>query len=104
MNWWSLYSLFFAGTYIMLNLISKSNALPFYPFTIQALRGDCGFMAANMYAKSIFGEDALANLSIEKPATSPDATVTGHIRIRAKSQVRHTVKPYRDTSCPVIQI
>ena len=46
-------------------------------------------MAANLYAKSIFGEDALANLSIEKPADSgPEAPVTGHIRIRAKSQVR----------------
>jgi coatomer subunit beta len=47
-------------------------------------------MAANLYAKSIFGEDVLANLSIEKPvhlpATSP---VQGHIRIRAKSQVGH---------------
>ncbi|XP_025830355.1 coatomer subunit beta [Agrilus planipennis] len=52
----------------------------------KALSGQCGFMAANMYAKSIFGEDALANLSIEKPFNKPDAPVTGHIRIRAKSQ------------------
>ena len=37
--------------------------------------------------RSIFGEDALANLSIEKPLENPDAPVTGHIRIRAKSQV-----------------
>jgi coatomer subunit beta len=43
-------------------------------------------MAANMYARSIFGEDALANLSIEKPFGKPDAAVVGHIRIRAKSQ------------------
>jgi coatomer subunit beta len=57
-------------------------------FSFQALVGDCGFMAANMYAKSIFGEDALANVSIEKPLhLGPDAPVTGHIRIRAKSQV-----------------
>ena len=55
---------------------------------LQALSGDCGFMAANMYAKSIFGEDVLANLSIEKPAhLSQNAPVQGHIRIRAKSQV-----------------
>lgn len=53
----------------------------------KALSGQCGFMAANMYARSIFGEDALANLSIEKPFNKPDAPVTGHIRIRAKSQV-----------------
>jgi coatomer subunit beta len=50
----------------------------------KALSGDCSFLAANLYAKSIFGEDALANVSIEK--ASPDAPVTGHIRIRAKSQ------------------
>ncbi|XP_039294809.1 coatomer subunit beta [Nilaparvata lugens] len=54
---------------------------------MKALSGQCGFMAANMYARSIFGEDALANLSIEKPLSSrPDAPVQGHIRIRAKSQ------------------
>lgn len=53
----------------------------------KALSGQCGFMAANIYARSIFGEDALANLSIEKPLDNPDAPVTGHIRIRAKSQV-----------------
>jgi coatomer subunit beta len=33
-----------------------------------ALDGDCEFLAANLYAKSVFGEDALANLSIEKAA------------------------------------
>ena len=54
-------------------------------------------MAANLYAKSIFGEDVLANLSIEKPLTSgasgSDSTVIGHVRIRAKSQVSRCV-PY----------
>lgn len=81
----------------------------------KALLGECGFMAANLYAKSIFGEDALANVSLEKNLQKPDAPVTGktttfikmgsrpyfnlqqafetlsfhfigHIRIRAKSQ------------------
>jgi len=52
----------------------------------KALAGDCGFMAANLYARSVFGEDALANLSLEKPFGKADAPVTGHIRIRAKSQ------------------
>merc|ERR1712136_313734 len=53
----------------------------------QALAGDCGFLAANLYARSIFGEDALANVSVEKPIGKGDAApVTGHIRIRAKSQ------------------
>ncbi|GMS84191.1 hypothetical protein PENTCL1PPCAC_6366, partial [Pristionchus entomophagus] len=52
-----------------------------------ALDGSCGFMAANLCAHSIFGEDAIANVSIEKAnpleETSP---IHGHIRIRAKSQ------------------
>ncbi|XP_044743762.1 coatomer subunit beta [Chrysoperla carnea] len=52
----------------------------------KALSGQCGFLAANMYARSIFGEDALANLSIEKSISNPDSPVVGHIRIRAKSQ------------------
>lgn len=47
------------------------------------LAGDCGFLSANMYARSIFGEDALANLSIEKPGDGP---ISGHIRIRSKTQ------------------
>ncbi|KAI8138542.1 adaptin N terminal region-domain-containing protein [Fennellomyces sp. T-0311] len=47
------------------------------------LEGDCGFLSANMYARSIFGEDALANLSIEKPGEGP---IAGHIRIRSKTQ------------------
>ncbi|KAI9015882.1 adaptin N terminal region-domain-containing protein [Phycomyces nitens] len=47
------------------------------------LEGDCGFLSANMYAKSVFGEDALANLSIEKAGEGP---ITGHIRIRSKTQ------------------
>lgn len=53
----------------------------------KALSGECGFMAANLYARSIFGEDALANVSIEKNPNTPDSPVVGHIRIRAKSQV-----------------
>lgn len=51
-----------------------------------ALGGECGFLAANLYAHSIFGEDALANISIEKSLGDDEAPVTGHIRIRAKSQ------------------
>ena len=64
-------------------------------------------MAANLYAKSIFGEDALANLSIEKPGTQgPDAPVIGHIRIRAKSQVRacYLYHLYQCLNCRRIQM
>ncbi|KAJ3143811.1 coatomer subunit beta [Irineochytrium annulatum] len=47
-----------------------------------ALSGECGFLAANLYARSIFGEDALANICLEKQGNS----ITGHIRIRSKTQ------------------
>ncbi|XAR63849.1 hypothetical protein NMG60_11023969 [Bertholletia excelsa] len=47
------------------------------------LDGECGFLAANLYAKSVFGEDALVNVSIEKQA---DGKLTGYIRIRSKTQ------------------
>ncbi|GAA5858322.1 hypothetical protein JCM1840_001148 [Sporobolomyces johnsonii] len=48
-----------------------------------ALEGHCGFLSANLYARSLFGEDALANLSIEKLA---DGSLAGHVRIRSKTQ------------------
>lgn len=44
---------------------------------------ECQFLAANLYSRSLFGEDALANLSIEKLSDGP---VVGHVRIRSRSQ------------------
>ncbi|OJI97427.1 hypothetical protein ASPVEDRAFT_119512 [Aspergillus versicolor CBS 583.65] len=49
-----------------------------------SLTGDCRFLSANLYARSVFGEDALANLSIEKEGD--DGPVTGFVRIRSRSQ------------------
>ena len=46
----------------------------------KAMSGECGFMAANLYAKSIFGEDALANVSLEKNMQKPESTVTGTLK------------------------
>ena len=67
-----------------------------------AMSGDCDFLSANLYARSLFGkcsylavefftwsqlwwlgEDALANLSIEKTDVG---TIVGHVRIRSKTQ------------------
>ncbi|CAI0438730.1 unnamed protein product [Linum tenue] len=48
-----------------------------------ALDGECGFLAANLYAKSVFGEDALVNVSLEKQG---DGKLSGYIRIRSKTQ------------------
>lgn len=45
---------------------------------------DCRFLSCNLYAKSSFGEDALANLCIEKNPSS--GQVEGHVRIRSKGQ------------------
>ena len=45
--------------------------------------GTSGYLAANLYAKSVFGEDALVNLSVEKQA---DGKLAGYIRIRSKTQ------------------
>lgn len=48
-----------------------------------SLAGDCGFLAANLYAKSVFGEDALVNVSLERTA---EGKLAGNVRIRAKTQ------------------
>lgn len=48
-----------------------------------ALSGDCGFLAANVYAKTLFGDDALANISLEQLESN---RITGHVRIRSKTQ------------------
>ncbi|KAI0050610.1 coatomer beta subunit [Auriscalpium vulgare] len=48
-----------------------------------AMAGDSDFLSANLYARSLFGEDALANLSIERTEAG---TITGHVRIRSKTQ------------------
>jgi coatomer subunit beta len=45
--------------------------------------GNCGYLAANLYAKSVFGEDALVNVSVEKQS---DGRLSGYIRIRSKTQ------------------
>mmetsp|Transcript_2528 Transcript_2528/g.4227 ORF Transcript_2528/g.4227 Transcript_2528/m.4227 type:complete len:792 (-) Transcript_2528:137-2512(-) len=50
---------------------------------IQKLIDSSSFVAVNLYAKSIFGEDALANISIEK---LPDGKLTGSVRIRSRTQ------------------
>ncbi|EEH17898.1 hypothetical protein PABG_00461 [Paracoccidioides brasiliensis Pb03] len=49
-----------------------------------SLEGDCQFLSANLYARSVFGEDALANLSIEKQGEN--GPITGFVRIRSRSQ------------------
>ena len=49
---------------------------------LHALEGECGFLAANLCAQSLFGEDALANVCLE----FTNNQIQGHIRIRSKTQ------------------
>jgi len=46
---------------------------------------DSSFLAANLYARSVFGEDALVNVSVERKEDG-DAKLAGYIRIRSKTQ------------------
>jgi coatomer subunit beta len=48
----------------------------------KSLLGSSQFAAVNLYAKSIFGEDALVNVSLEKSANG----LIGSVRIRARTQ------------------
>lgn len=43
----------------------------------------CGYLAANLYTKSVFGEEALVNISVEK---SEAQGLVGYVRIRSKTQ------------------
>ena len=48
-----------------------------------SLSGSSCFLAANLYARSMFAEDALMNVSVEKQKSGK---VSGYIRIRSKTQ------------------
>ncbi|KAF0990236.1 hypothetical protein HZS_4249, partial [Henneguya salminicola] len=47
-------------------------------------QSDCKFMVVNLYCKNRFGDEALANLSLEKQ--NDPSGVVGQVRIRAKTQ------------------
>jgi len=51
--------------------------------TVKKLVETSNFVAVNLYSKSIFGEDVLANVSIEK---KPDGKLAGSVRIRSRTQ------------------
>ena len=48
-----------------------------------SIMGDSKFLAANLYAQSFFGEDVLANISVEQTS---EGKIAGYIRIRSKTQ------------------
>ncbi len=63
------------------------------------------FLAANLYARSVFGEDALVNVSVEKKEDS-SGELAGYIRIRSKTQgialsLGDRITTVQRGSCPV---
>ncbi len=63
--------------------LTPQNLVPTGPAAAAGGGATCTFLAANLYAKSIFGEDALLNLSVER---QPSGKIEGYIRIRSKTQ------------------
>lgn len=50
---------------------------------VDTLPSTVSFLVANLYARSVFGEDALVNISVE---SRQEGAIKGHVRIRAKTQ------------------
>ena len=65
------------------HVVSSTNMQCLTPTS--SLSGESAFLAANLYAKSVFGEDALVNLSVEKKDDA-DGRLSGYVRIRSKTQ------------------
>lgn len=63
------------------HVVAATNMRCLTPATARA--GDAGFLAANLYARSVFGEDALVNVAVERAA---DGKLSGYVRIRSKTQ------------------
>uniref|UniRef100_A0A7S2YIL5 Coatomer subunit beta n=1 Tax=Entomoneis paludosa TaxID=265537 RepID=A0A7S2YIL5_9STRA len=65
------------------HIVSSTNMSCLTPFDEKSEKGS--FLAANLYARSVFGEDALVNVSVEKKDDN-DGKLAGYIRIRSKTQ------------------
>lgn len=66
------------------HIVTSTNMTCLTPFDDHVDLGG-NFLAANLYAKSVFGEDALVNVSVEKKEDQ-DGKLAGYIRIRSKTQ------------------
>jgi coatomer subunit beta len=62
------------------HLIKSTNMRPLNSH--EHMPDDCGFLSVNLYARSVFGEDALANVSVEQMGEK----IVGFVRIRSKTQ------------------
>ena len=63
------------------HVVAATNMRCLTPASARA--GDAGFLAANLYARSVFDEDALVNVAVERAA---DGKLSGFVRIRSKTQ------------------
>ncbi|GMI44246.1 hypothetical protein TrCOL_g12651 [Triparma columacea] len=64
------------------HIVSKTNMSCLTPINRTS---ETHFLAANLYAKSVFKEDALVNVSVEKKSDD-GGKLSGYIRIRSKTQ------------------
>lgn len=55
---------------------------------LKLLVNNSAFFSVNLFSRSIFGEDSLANFSVQK---NPDGKLTGSIRVRSRTQVCNLV-------------
>ena len=68
------------------HIVSNTNMTCLTPLgEVSASNIGSDFLAANLHARSVFGEDALVNLSIERKDEG-EKKITGYIRIRSKTQ------------------
>ncbi|OSX69861.1 hypothetical protein BU14_1056s0001 [Porphyra umbilicalis] len=65
----------------LLNFIIESTNMRC--LTLRGSEDEAGYLAANLYARSVFGEDALVNVSVDRGG---DGRLAGFIRIRSKTQ------------------
>lgn len=67
------------------HIVASTNMTCLTPLEDHSQQTESNFLAANLYAKSVFGEDALVNVSVEKKEDQ-DGKLSGYIRIRSKTQ------------------
>ena len=67
------------------HIVKNTNMTSLSPTNDSSGVAGSSFLAANLYARSVFGEDALVNVSVEKKDDS-DGKLGGYIRIRSKTQ------------------
>lgn len=61
-------------------IVEETNMQPLEPFPTGE---DCGYLSSSLHARSVFGEDALANVSLE---VTDEGKIEGVVRIRSKTQ------------------